>query len=239
MMAAANGWWRTWFPRAELDKPSLRLFLRERLPEHMIPAAFSLWNRFPKPQRKTGPRKRCRRRSSGQPRKREFVPPQDEIEERLVNLWQEVLSVNRISVTDNYFDLGGHSLLALRLFSEIKFCFQLELPLATLFYAPTVRTMAGVIRDSGVQAAAPVVPIQPNGTKPAIFCIGALNGEVILFRRLAWSSGLISPFTDSSHSVWWTAFPPSKHWRPATSNSFGNGASLDRSACSAILSAVW
>jgi thioesterase domain-containing protein len=127
------------------------------------------------------------------PPQREFVPPQDEIEERLANLWQEVLSVHPISVTDNYFDLGGHSLLALRLFSEIKFCFQLDLPLATLFYAPTVRSMAGVIRDSGVQATAPIVPIQTNGTKPAIFCIGALNGEVILFRRLALELGPDQP----------------------------------------------
>jgi len=53
--------------------------------------------------------------------------------------------------------------------------------------------MAGVIRDSGVQAASPVVPIQPNGTKPAIFCIGALNGEVILFRRLAMELGEDQP----------------------------------------------
>jgi len=79
--------------------------------------------------------------------------------------------------------------LALRLFSEIKFCFKLDLPLATLFYAPTVRAMAEVIRDSGVQAASPVIPIQPNGTKPIVFCIGAMNGEVILFRRLALELG--------------------------------------------------
>jgi thioesterase domain-containing protein len=123
--------------------------------------------------------------AAGAPVPREFVPPQDEIEERLANVWREVLGVDSISVTDNYFDQGGHSWLALRLFSEIKLCFQLELPLATLFYAPTVRSMAGVIRDSGVQVSAPVVPIQPNGTKPAIFCIGPVNGEVILFRQLA------------------------------------------------------
>ena len=124
---------------------------------------------------------------------REFVPSSDEIEERLANLWQDLMSVPSISVTDNYFDLGGHSLLALRLFSEIKFCFHLDLPLATLFYAPTVRTVARIIRDSGVQAVSPVVPIQPNGAKPAIFCIGAVNGEVILFRRLALELGQDQP----------------------------------------------
>jgi thioesterase domain-containing protein/acyl carrier protein len=124
---------------------------------------------------------------------RQFVPPQDEIEERLVNLWQQLLAMESISVTDNYFDLGGDSLLAVRLFADIKFCFQLELPLATLFHAPTVRTMAQVIRDWGVQAASPIVPIQPAGTKPAIFCIGPVNGEVILFRRLALELGPDQP----------------------------------------------
>lgn len=124
---------------------------------------------------------------------RQFVLPQDEIEERLVNLWQELLATESISATDNYFDLGGDSLLAVRLFADIKFCFQLELPLATLFHAPTVRSMARVIRDSGVQAASPIVPIQPGGAKPAIFCIGPVNGEVILFRRLALELGPDQP----------------------------------------------
>jgi thioesterase domain-containing protein len=178
---------------SELDAPALRAFLRERLPEHMIPSAFVALESLPKtaggeldekalpsPEFVTDPR-------------REFVPPSDDIEERLANVWQELLGVYPVGVTDNYFDLGGHSLLALRLFSEIKFCFQLDLPLATLFQAPTVRTLAGVIRDSGVQAAVPVVPIQPNGTKPAIFCIGALNGEVILYRRLALELGEDQP----------------------------------------------
>jgi thioesterase domain-containing protein len=124
---------------------------------------------------------------------REAIPPQDEIEERLLNLWIELLPSSSMGVTDNYFDLGGTSFLALRLFSEIKFCFGLDLPLATLFYAPTVRTLAPMIRESGVQAASAVVPIQPNGAKPAILCIGPVNGEVILFRPLALELGQDQP----------------------------------------------
>jgi thioesterase domain-containing protein len=124
---------------------------------------------------------------------REYVPPQDEIEERLANVWQDLLGIHPVSVTDSYFDLGGHSLLAVRLFSEIKFCFKVDLPLGTLFHAPTVRTLAAIVRDSGAQTPLPVVPIQPHGEKPPIFCIGALNGEVILFRRLALELGADQP----------------------------------------------
>ena len=177
----------------ELDVPALRVYLRERLPGYMIPAAFVAVKSLPKTtsgklDKKALPAPEL------EPISREFVPPSDEIEERLANLWQDLLSVPSISVTDNYFDLGGHSLLALKLFSDIKFCFQIDLPLATLFYAPTVRAMAATIRDSGArQTASPVVPIQPKGNKPAIYCIGPLNGEVILFRRLALELGQDQP----------------------------------------------
>lgn len=177
----------------ELDTPGLRAFLRERLPEYMTPAAFVAMQALPMTTSGKLDRRALPAPEFATDPRRAFVPPSNDIEERLANVWQELLGVYPISVTDNYFDLGGHSLLALQLFAEIKFCFQLDLPLATLFYAPTVRTMAGVIRDSGVQAASPVVPIQPNGTKPAIFCIGALNGEVILYRRLALELGPDQP----------------------------------------------
>ncbi len=178
---------------SELDVPALRAFLKDRLPQYMIPSAFVAVDSLPKTASGKLDRMALPPPEIGLHARREFVAPADEIEERLANIWQDLLGIYPVSVTDNYFDLGGHSLLALQLFSEIKFCFHLDLPLATLFYAPTIRTMAGIIRDSGIEAASPVVPIQPNGTKPAIFCIGALNGEVILFRRLAMELGQDQP----------------------------------------------
>lgn len=177
----------------ELDAPALRVFLRARLPEYMIPETFVVVESIPRTAAGELDKKALPTLGVEPAKRLEFVPPSDEIEERLANIWQELLSVYLVGVTDNYFDLGGHSILALRLFAEIKFCFQLDLPLATLFYAPTVRTMAKIIRDSGAQVAAPVVPIQPNGAKPAIFCIGAVNGELILFRRLALELGQDQP----------------------------------------------
>ena len=178
----------------ELDAAALRAFLKARIPHYMIPAAFIAVNSIPKTASGKLDRKALSAAELGPTTQPEFVPPNDEIERRLANLWQEVLGVYPIGVTDDYFDLGGHSLLALRLFSEIKFCFNLELPLATLFYAPTVRTMARIIGDSGFhQVTSPVVPNQPNGTKPAIFCIGPGNGEVILFRALALELGRAQP----------------------------------------------
>ena len=178
---------------AKLDASALRAFLRGRLPEHMIPSAFVALESLPTTASGKLARKALPEPDFGPDARREFVGPQDDIEERLTNIWQDVLGVYPVSVTANYFDLGGHSFLALRLFSEIKFCFRVDLPLGTLFYAPTVRTLAAIIRDAGVEAPSTVIPIQPNGSKPAIYCIGALNGELILFRPLALELGQDQP----------------------------------------------
>jgi len=177
----------------ELDPPALRAFLKQRLPEYMLPSAFIALESLPKTPSGKLDRKALPAAEFQAGAQREFVPPADEIEERLTNLWQELLGVHPVSVTDNYFDLGGHSFLALRLFSEIKFCFHVDLPLGTLFYAPTVRTLASAIREAGVQPPSTVVPIQPQGAKPRIYCIGALNGELILFRPLALELGAEQP----------------------------------------------
>ena len=179
---------------SKLDLPRLRATVRQRLPEYMIPAVFVPIAALPRTS--TG---KLDRKSLPTPEPRldpqqDFASPGDTVEDRLVNLWEQALGVHPISVDDNYFDLGGHSLLALRLFSQINLSFQLKLPLGTLFYAPTVRSMAAIIRDSAVhRPASPVVPIQTTGTKPAVFCVGPVTGEVLLFRDLAIDLGPDQP----------------------------------------------
>jgi amino acid adenylation domain-containing protein len=177
-----------------VDLPALRSHLSLRLPEYMIPSSFVTLGSLPKTASGKLDRKALPAPENCPDEQRPFVPPADQIEERLVALWEDVLGVHPVSVDDNYFALGGHSLLALRLFSQINLSFQVELPLATLFHAPTVGSMAALIRDSAVQrTASPLVPIQPKGAKRPIFCVGPLNGEVIMFRPLALELGLDQP----------------------------------------------
>jgi len=84
--------------------------------------------------------------------------------------------------------------MAVRLLCEINREFKTELPLGTLLDAPTVRKMMETIRNVGVQGVgSPVVPIQRTGSKPPLFCIGPLNGEVLLFRNLALELGPDQP----------------------------------------------
>ncbi|MBD2362842.1 amino acid adenylation domain-containing protein [Anabaena minutissima FACHB-250] len=74
--------------------------------------------------------------------------PQDELEQQLLTIWEKILGVSSIGVNDNFFNLGGHSLLALRLFAEIEKTLGKKLPLVTLFQVPTIKELAGVIRQT-------------------------------------------------------------------------------------------
>ncbi|WP_129590067.1 acyltransferase domain-containing protein, partial [Gloeocapsopsis dulcis] len=85
-----------------------------------------------------------------------YIAPNNEIEQRIANVWQEILGVEQIGVNDNFFELGGHSLLAVQVTSRLREIFQVELPLQTiLFDAPTVAGLANVISDRQPQQEEP------------------------------------------------------------------------------------
>ena len=81
----------------------------------------------------------------------DLISPSNDIEEKLVEIWQSVLKVNPIGIEDDFFELGGHSLLAISLLSEIEKTFDKNIPLATFLNAPTVEGLAEVIiqQESG------------------------------------------------------------------------------------------
>jgi thioesterase domain-containing protein/acyl carrier protein len=176
------------------DATELRNFLRRSLPDYMVPASFVFLDSFPlngngKIDRRALSLAKIQSAESAVPQE-----PADQIEARLRDLFCSVLNLSAIGVNDDFFDLGGHSLTAAQLFREINVCFNLHLPLATLFHAPTVRRIAELIRDAGAeQMNSPIVEIQPNGSKPIIYCLGAADGEVIVFRRLAQELGPDQP----------------------------------------------
>jgi thioesterase domain-containing protein/acyl carrier protein len=125
------------------------------------------------------------------------VQPTDDTTRALTGIWQRLLGVDTIGPDQNYFDLGGDSSLAVHLFAEIEKVFKVKLPLATLFEAQTVGALAEVIRRQVPVSASgwsPLVPIQPAGSRPPLFCMHGAGGVVLIYRDLALNLGADQPF---------------------------------------------
>jgi acyl carrier protein len=129
---------------------SLRSALSQNLPDYMIPATFVMLEALP-----LNPNGKVDRKALPAPdRVRSefavgFVAPRDELELQLTKTWEKILGVYPIGVTDSFFELGGQSLTALRLFAQIEKILGKNLPLETLFQAPTVEQLAGILREEG------------------------------------------------------------------------------------------
>ena len=163
----------------------LRKFLRERLPEYMVPADFVFLESFP-----LTPNGKVDRRALPVPEMREvessadFVVPRDDFERRMAGLWEQVLAKRPISVHDNFFELGGHSLSAVRLMQRVEKEFGRKLLLTALLQAPTIEQLTAAVQEDASAAHSSVIPMQPLGSKPPFFFVHGLGGTVMRFRDL-------------------------------------------------------
>jgi acyl carrier protein len=117
----------------------LRIYLRERLPEYMVPAQFVWMERLPlTPSGKLDRRALPTPGQHGHEQSGVYIAPRGELEEQIAAIWSQVLGVERISVDTNFFDLGGHSLLATQVISRLSGALHFEVPLRLMFERPTV-----------------------------------------------------------------------------------------------------
>jgi thioesterase domain-containing protein/acyl carrier protein len=132
----------------------------------------------------------------------EYVAPRNASEEALAKIWGNLLGIQEVGIHDSFFDLGGSSLVAVRLFDQIERRFGVKLPLATLFDAPTVAQQAALLGEvdlpvrqtpKAAQGWSPLVTIQPQGTRPPLFCVHAAGGNVLIYRDLARHLGQDQP----------------------------------------------
>jgi amino acid adenylation domain-containing protein len=120
----------------------LRGFLKEKLPDYMIPGAFVILDVLP-----LTPNGKVDRRALPAPDfqhelQRSLVAPKTPIEEMLASIWTDVLGIELVGVHHNFFELGGHSLLATQVISRVRDTLAVELPLRSLFESPTVASLA-------------------------------------------------------------------------------------------------
>ncbi|HEX6200668.1 MAG TPA: amino acid adenylation domain-containing protein, partial [Thermoanaerobaculia bacterium] len=178
---------------ADLDSGTLRRRLAERLPAHLVPSAFVVLPALPrtpggKLDRRALPAPEARPAGDGAP----AVEPRTPTEALLAGLWREVLGLDRIGVTEDFFRLGGHSLKALHVTTRIRTLFGLDLPLAVLFRAPTIERMASLIDGGSSYARSPLVRLdlrgQPAADAPGalpFFCVHGVGGNVFRLVDLA------------------------------------------------------
>ncbi len=151
----------------------LRDFLSRSLPSYMIPGGFVLLEAFPltsngKVNRRMLPVED--QRSSQE--EGTYVAPRNALEGQLTTIWENVLGRQPIGVTDNFFNLGGESLMAVRLCSEMERTLQKKIPLPLIFHAQTIEQLAKIMgQDDEEYLSSFMVPIQPTGSNPPIFCV--------------------------------------------------------------------
>jgi thioesterase domain-containing protein len=201
--------------------PHLKAYLKEKLPDYMLPTAFVLLDEFPRT-----PNGKIDRRALPEPERldlaarSEFASPQTPTEVSLARLWGEVLGLDQVGRYDNFFELGGHSLLATRLVARVRQSFKVDLSLRRLFERPTLNAVAEFIDhpygrtsnkqvdlsiNSAVNTAPPPAPLQlpphlitlqpegAEGVRRPLVLVHPLAGLVVPYHELAQSLGPDQP----------------------------------------------
>jgi acyl carrier protein len=160
-------------PGQQPSHVALREYLRDRLPEYMVPSNFVMLEAFP-----LTPNNKVDRKALPAPTVVQLdevgveTAAQGQIEQSLMTIWQNLLQVSEISTGDNFFSLGGNSLIAVSLMGTIRSSFNVDLPLISLFQFPTVGGMARQIEKS--QA------MQPDDLEDAIEYLAQLSDEEVM-----------------------------------------------------------
>ncbi|WP_235217099.1 non-ribosomal peptide synthase/polyketide synthase [Archangium violaceum] len=176
-----------------VEPGTLRDFLKRSLPEYMVPSAFVSLEALPlSSSGKVDTRALPTPDMHAQPAST-VLAPRDELELRLTRLWEEVLGVHPVGVRGNFFELGGHSLLAVQLMARVREATGRELPLATLFRAPTVELLAALLRQESPLPWSPLVPLSGGGDKTPLFLVHPVGGNVFCYTELARQLGSERP----------------------------------------------
>ena len=172
-------------PEIILTIDEIRQFLKAKLPDYLVPNAFVILEALP-----LTPNGKIDRRALPAPDlqgKGEYIAPRNPIEEKLAQIWAEVLKLERVSIEDNFFELGGHSLLATQVISRCQEAFEIALPLRYLFESPTIAQLSAVIlkelqTGSGLKLPA-IVPLNRQDDIPLswaqerLWFVNQLEGE--------------------------------------------------------------
>jgi len=188
----------------------LRASLRERLPDYMRPRLVEVLAALPRT-----PNGKIDRKALPVPK---VIAPgaaatpgsmPDRLESAIAAIWSELLKVRNIGRDEDFFDLGGDSLLAVRVFERMQALTGINLPLSALLTGPTVARQVALFRAAGAREPgadgtpfataghedkwSPLVALQPHGTRPPLFLIHAIGGNVLNYVPLGRGLGAEQP----------------------------------------------
>ncbi len=181
-----------WVPKQEQTSitTELRSFVKEQLTDYMVPSAFVKLESLPlTPNGKVDRRALPAPDTTRDEAERTLAATRnafDVLEFQLIKIWEEILGIEPIGIKDNFFEMGGHSLKVMRLVDRINEVFGKNLPVRHIFEAPTIEQLADLLRQEGWSGPwRSLVTIQPDGSKPPLFCMHELSGSVVFCQRLA------------------------------------------------------
>jgi thioesterase domain-containing protein len=181
--------------KKDFTPADLRDYLRNKLPNYMIPSAFVCLDSLPLTPNGKVDRLALSRIEPSAEAAGTMVAPRDKVERRLTKIWENALGTGPIGIRDNFFDLGGHSLLAALVAAKIKKRFGRDVSMDIVFMAPTIEQLAEIIRGkvtSEIRSA--LIPFQTAGSRPPFFWVhGGAKG--FLHRHL----GADQPFFGVLH----------------------------------------
>lgn len=160
----------------------IRQFLNAKLPDYMVPSLYLELDAMP-----VNVNGKVDRQNLPVPSlvdlvdAHRYVAPHDEMEQQLVEMWESTLGVRPVGIRNDFFELGGNSLLAVQLLMQIEAKFGKTLSITALLQAPTVESLASLIRSlDGEMADSGLVPLRKEGANPPLFCLYG----VLLYREL-------------------------------------------------------
>jgi amino acid adenylation domain-containing protein/thioester reductase-like protein len=134
-------------PEQALTITELRSFLKEKLPEYMVPSVFVQLEALPlTPNGKVDRHALPAPEQTRPEQEAVYVAPRTPLEQQLAEIWAQVLGLEKVGIHDNFFDLGGHSLLITQLLAQVRDTFKVNLSLRSLFKEPTVANIAETIQ---------------------------------------------------------------------------------------------
>ncbi|WP_338927442.1 amino acid adenylation domain-containing protein (plasmid) [Mycetohabitans endofungorum] len=166
---------------------TLRTHVAAALPEYMVPSAFVRLDALP-----LTPNGKLDRRALPAPgadalAHQAYEAPQGKLETTLAEIWSELLGVDQVGRHDSFFALGGHSLLAVQMISRSLTALGISIPMHTLFETPTLAALAQRVsaqENMQDESFAVLLPIQPHGARPALFCVHPVTGLSWHYRGL-------------------------------------------------------